>query len=363
MGEKSLIEAIGPFLSRFSKKGNKYNFRCVYCGDSKRDETKARAWLLPPRRQQGIDTYVYHCFNCNKSTTLEKFLKENFPDKYDALLLDKYSSGAGKKMFRNREDLVGVSEPHEFNEKLTESLQRVSSLSSSHPCVEYCRSRQIPKKYWSDLWYAEEFEPWIETILPERNQYKKVSSRLVFPLRTRAGNVFGVQGRTISGDRIRYKTFVFVENRTQVYGLETVNFNETFYVLEGIIDSFFVENSIAVGSSSLVAGLRSLRTIEKNAVLVFDNQPKNPEIVHCLRGAVSEGYKVCIWPKGLKGKDPNEMIQSGVTQEDLMTIIRQNTFSGLAAETELIGRKLIKEREEVDRRQKRKPLSGRDKIL
>lgn len=343
MEEKSLIEAVGPSLENFKHCGKgKYNFRCVYCGDSKKDPSKSRAWFLPPDRHHRVDSYVYYCFNCNKSTTLDKFLREHFPTQYDELLLDKYRRGGRDARGPSSEVASRPSETDEFDDRLSQDLVRLSLLPRDHPCVEFCESRLIPEECFSDLWYAERFEPWVESILPEHNKYKKVSPRLVLPFRTRSGSLFGVQGRAIDGDGIRYKTFLFAEGRPQVFGMNRVNFNRRFYVLEGAIDSLFVSNSIAVNSSNLVSGLRSLRTIEKNAVLLFDNQPRNLEITNCLREAVCEGYAVCVWPRGLRAKDPNDMILSGLSRDELMKIIRDNTFQGLGAETVLIERKFIR---------------------
>ena len=105
--------------------------------------------------------------------------------------------------------------------------------------------------------------------------------------------------------------------------------SRTFYVVEGPIDSLFLDNCIATAQSDL-------RVSEKdNSVLIPDNEPRNSEVVKQIGKYIDEKYKVVIWPSDIKEKDINEMILSGKTERDIKDIIARNTFDGLLAKTKL----------------------------
>jgi hypothetical protein len=44
------------------------------------------------------------------------------------------------------------------------------------------------------------------------------------------------------------------------------------------------------------------------------------------------GKKVCMLPNSLLGKDINEMVQNGLTVDDIHNIIKRNTYQGLEAQ-------------------------------
>jgi hypothetical protein len=74
----------------------------------------------------------------------------------------------------------------------------------------------------------------------------------------------------------------------------------------------------------------------ENAVFIFDNEPRNKEIVSRMEKCLDKGYKVCIWPKNVLQKDINDVIMTGVTQASLELIIDNNTFSGLEGKLQLM---------------------------
>jgi hypothetical protein len=97
------------------------------------------------------------------------------------------------------------------------------------------------------------------------------------------------------------------------------------YVTEGPIDSMFLPNAVAVGNSDLQSIERVLP--KENVVLVFDNQPRNDQLISQMQQAYEQGYKVVVWPKNIRGKDINEMVMLGF--DNVQKIIDNNTFEGL----------------------------------
>ena len=65
-----------------------------------------------------------------------------------------------------------------------------------------------------------------------------------------------------------------------------------------------------------------------NYIWVFDNEPRNREIVEIIDKTIGRGDKIVIWPKQIVEKDINDMVLSG---HDIMSILQSNTYSGLQA--------------------------------
>ena len=63
----------------------------------------------------------------------------------------------------------------------------------------------------------------------------------------------------------------------------------------------------------------------------MDNEPRNKDIVKQLAKYIQLGYNVCMYPDSVSEKDINDMILAGRTQEEILTLINTNTFSGMEA--------------------------------
>ena len=70
--------------------------------------------------------------------------------------------------------------------------------------------------------------------------------------------------------------------------------------------------------------------------MVFDNEPRNREIIKNIEKAIEDDYKVVVSIlQILEKKDINDMIISGLTSSKISDIIHRNTFSGLQTKTQL----------------------------
>ena len=68
--------------------------------------------------------------------------------------------------------------------------------------------------------------------------------------------------------------------------------------------------------------------------MVFDNEPRNKEIITRMEKVIDKGWNICIWPSTIKKKDLNDMYLSGIS--DLSEIINKNTYKSLLAKTHLV---------------------------
>jgi alkyl sulfatase BDS1-like metallo-beta-lactamase superfamily hydrolase len=67
-------------------------------------------------------------------------------------------------------------------------------------------------------------------------------------------------------------------------------------------------------------------------VFVFDNEPRNRQIVNKIDKTISQGQRVVIYPKGVIDKDLNDMVLSGL---DVQEMVKSNIYSGLEAKLKL----------------------------
>ena len=65
--------------------------------------------------------------------------------------------------------------------------------------------------------------------------------------------------------------------------------------------------------------------------MVFDNEPRNKELLKQVEKAINRGHKICLWPEGMEYKDINDMILGGYTKEEIQDLIKHNTYQGTAA--------------------------------
>jgi len=65
-----------------------------------------------------------------------------------------------------------------------------------------------------------------------------------------------------------------------------------------------------------------------NYIWIFDNEPRNREIVARISKVIDRGDKVVIWPSKIQQKDINDMVLAGHNVQD---IVDSNVYCGLEA--------------------------------
>jgi hypothetical protein len=51
-----------------------------------------------------------------------------------------------------------------------------------------------------------------------------------------------------------------------------------------------------------------------------------------MQEAITSGYNIVIWPDTIRAKDINEVIMSGISPDEIESIISSSSFSGLRAQ-------------------------------
>ena len=137
-------------------------------------------------------------------------------------------------------------------------------------------------------------------------------------------NLIGFQGRALDKSPNKYITIMIQEEAAKAYGIETIDKNSTVYITEGPFDSTFVCNSIAMCGAD--GDVHSWGI--SNPVWIYDNEPRNREIVQRINRTIDSGDSVIIWPTNIMEKDINDMVLAG---HDVMSMLELNTYQGLEA--------------------------------
>ena len=326
------INDLSGRLSQFKKKTDYlFNFRCPHCGDSQKSKTKARAYLYRVKNDM-----FFKCHNCGQGQNLANFIKFVDPKLYEQYLLERYKKSAPatpKPKFDFK--------PTKFtNQTPIDDLKSIKDLPEDHPARLYCVNRKIPEKYFDKLFLSDKFMTLVNEVKPNTYKITKDHPRLIIPFYDTTGKVFAFQGRAFGKEQPKYLTIKLDESKQKVYGLDKINFQKPIYITEGPIDSLFIDNCLAAGGADLF--LKN-KVSNENITYIFDNEPRNKEIVNRMYKVIEQDFNVVIWPEDLQLKDVNDMIMSGLTKIELQDIISNNTYSKLSALTKLNYWKKIKE--------------------
>jgi hypothetical protein len=214
-----------------------------------------------------------------------------------------------------------------FTDKTLDELVRFDKLVTTHPAKQFVYKRLIPKQHWDKLYFCPKFYDWTNQIIPNKfPSLKGDHPRVVIPFFARDGKFFAFQGRAFGKERPKYITIKFNEMRPKIYGLDRVDLNKPIMITEGPIDSLFLDNAIAMAGADAVVNLQ-----QKQCTMIFDNEPRNEQIIDRMKKAVDKKFNLVVWPKLLKYKDINDMIIAGYTSAKIQTIISNNTYCGLEA--------------------------------
>ncbi len=315
------IGLISCRLEKFKRvKAGLYNFRCPYCGDSQKHKNKARGYIY-----QVKSDYNFKCHNCGVSRSFTYFLKDRDKTLYDQYLMERFSEGLTGKSTVTPEPNLTFPKPKFKSKDICDELDKISSLNISHPAKKYLVDRGIQEESLNNFYYCPNFKEWTNKHKRTFKDIKNDDGRIVIPLRDKNDDLFGYQGRSLDPKaKMRYITIMLNEEAPKVYGLDRIEQDKTVYVVEGPFDSTFVKNSVALcGSDGSLAHLEG-----SSLVFVYDNEPRNKEIVDRIERCIDREERVVIWPSNVRQKDINDMVLAG---HNVQGIIEYNIYSGLKA--------------------------------
>lgn len=310
-------------LRNFKKKNDYYwNFSCPICGDSKKNELKARGFVY-----KNQDRLVYKCHNCGVSMSVGNLLKHVDPTVYSEYVLERYKENTSKHTphAKIEEVLPELTQP--FGTDIV--MAGAQPLQSNQEALQYVISRKIPQDRWKDLYYVPKFKEFVNKLKYSFPDTTYDSARLIIPFYDQDDKLIALQGRALGKEQPKYITIKIDESKEKLYGLDRMDHNKRIYVTEGPIDSMFIPNAIAVAGAGF--DTKFIQAIKDNATLIMDNEPRSPQICKFIEKLINEDYAVCLWPETTIEKDINDMVMAGKSIESIMDTINTNTFQGMQA--------------------------------
>ena len=308
--DSKFIGIISPRLQKFKKvKNNLYNFRCPICGDSQKNKSKTRGYLYNIKADMN-----FRCHNCGASMTFSNFLKVMDPAVHKQYVFERFKdSNTGRGTV--------VEEP-KFNFTTPEFKTKIDlpKASENPDAKKYLVDRNLdPDKFY----YADKFKEFTNSLKHTFDDIKYEESRIIIPLFYNK-KLVGFQGRSLGPSPVKYITTMLYDNAPKLYGLDEIDDEKPNYIVEGPFDSCFLENSVAMCGSDVDIGSFGW----SNYIWVYDNEPRNREIVNRISNTIDTGAKVVILPSDITHKDINDMSLGG---HNVQKLVQSNVYSGLKA--------------------------------
>jgi len=309
--DSKYIGLVSSRLQKFKKvKSDLYNFRCPICGDSQKNKNKTRGYFYVVKNNTN-----FKCHNCGSSLSFNNFLKKVDTTLHKQYTLEKFKEGHTGKGFVVEAPKLEFKKPV-FKRKL--NLPKASEVPAAK---EYLSKRKLnPEKFY----FTDKFKQWTNSQKQTFDTIGRDEPRIIIPMYDRDKNLIGFQGRSLVPNSVKYITVMLDEEAPKIYGLDEIDEQLPIYVVEGPFDSTFINNSVALcGSDGDLGYFKG-----SNIILVYDNEPRNREIVNRIGKCISRGESVVIWPSGIVEKDINDMVLSGL---NVMDVLKSNTYTGLEA--------------------------------
>ena len=308
--DSKFISLVSSRLQKFKRvKAGLFNFRCPICGDSQKNKSKTRGYLYEVKANTN-----FKCHNCGASMSLNNFLKKIDPVIQKQYALEKFKEGHTGRNFV-------VDEPEfKFEAPKFKTKIKLPKAIENPRAAGYLMARRLdPSKFF----YAEKFKKFANSLKPTFDSEKHDEDRIIIPLYYEK-NLIGFQGRSIDPSPVKYITVMLDDDAPKIYGLDNIRTDAPVYITEGPFDSTFIRNAIAMCGADADVSCWGI----SNPVWIYDNEPRNREIVNRISRTIDSGDSLVIWPNDIDDKDINDMVMNGL---DVQSVIESNTYSGLEA--------------------------------
>lgn len=321
--EKYILEALSTYDSKYLNRPNYITCRCPFCGDSKK-ESKKRGYILKGSAKNDYN-WVFTCHNgdCeikDDAISAENFLKYKFPNIYDEYKKEKFNNFIYKNTTK-RNEVVVIENVYDEKDDLKKFVSIVSEGEVFELAIKYCIERKIPESVWKKFFVA------------TGGTYQ---GRMIIPFYDKLGKIYYYQGRTLIGSHPKYLNRKVGPKR--VYGNHFLELSKPVMIVEGPIDSLFLENSIAILGLSFSESVKEVLDKIQSRYYILDNDSDGRREA---RKLLEQGEYVFLWDKflvdvGLKGekiKDVNDAIlklnKEKFTFKDLEKYFTNNIYEGV----------------------------------
>jgi hypothetical protein len=287
---------------KYKKTQKGYNIKCPLCGNSKSSYKKGKGHFFLNK-----NPYMYYCFNsgdCDAENGIPAyiFMKENFPDYYqeyiDIIISaakedDEAKEARQEKIRKNRYNVerkipkkivnnrIDISKLDEFKKNNINELLQMRSLMDYPDAISFCQKRNITEEIYSK---------WL--FVPYNDSAKCFTkNRIIIPFKNNDKQLYFYQARSVNGQEPKYKNSV--SDLKPIFNYYEADFDSKVIIVEGPIDSLFLENSIATLGTKFE---QSLLDSIKEKLFIFDNDKAG---VTEAKRYLENGETVFMWKKYL----------------------------------------------------------------
>jgi hypothetical protein len=314
--------------------GRDYYARCPVCGDSQRNKRKKRMYLLKE------ENWFVFCHNCGYSCGLSFFIKDYYPMQYDNVIAqsvssfyevnkpqenpDDKASSTIKRLQKRKNHLTGFLKN---NCVMLSDIDGIMDLKKKDKMVvmeqiKYIKSRNILKRYYSQFYYCYK--------VPKKEQFC-YKNRIIIPFFKDDVPYFFQARMTNSKQSPKYINWKNPGSNADMkpeYNEHGVDKSKNVFIVEGLFDSFFIENSVStLGARMSTERMRYFENKYPHRTFLLDNDRDG---INVSKKLLERGERCFLMPPGShKGKiDINDLaIKDNVT--DLTEFVENNSFSSL----------------------------------
>jgi hypothetical protein len=310
-------EHIQEIVFPIKKTGDRWNFRCSICGDSKKDISKMRGNYY-------THSNSFYCFNCDSSAN-GLFILARLDDK---------SIDDVKKEFVQWTRTFNYDSYKNNDEQIVED---------NVPIIKEEESDFIIPRNWIDipsnilpiLEYRKIFEA---DYLPKnwKLYYDEKRKRIVLPwMKDRKIDSF--QLRAINNSQT--PKYLFSKKYEKgVFGIDDIDENYPYvFLIEGLFDSIFIKNGVAIGGTSLTPRQEELlEPYRDKLIYMFDNQwlDKTSYKKSLKIAETQQKAQIFIWDKNNTYKDINDIAindKKFINNLNSIDYLSKHIFSGARA--------------------------------
>jgi len=312
-----------------NKYSGTFNGSCPFCKEGKSYGKKTRFFYIPKKN-------ICYCHNCGYSKRPLNFILDVTGKSLIEIInevkeLDNITI-TGEKEENPTQIRVTKSLPDDCV-NLTDQSQLLFHKNNPivQQCISFIKSRRLdtavnrPNTYYVSL----------------NDPVHK--NRLVLPFYDQEGDIIFYQTRTIL-QKDTYKKPKYLSkigSEKSLYGIHKLEiFHDNVYIFEGPIDSYFVENGLAVCGiqDDSYRAFNDLQQIQINQLMSFnkiwclDNQWNDNASLKKSLILLDNNENVFIWPENFKKfKDFNDICVATKKDKISPEFITKNTYSGLKA--------------------------------
>lgn len=288
--DKYLKVVLNSFFEKVRFTNLYYNFRCNVCGDSKKTKKKKRGYILKQKHP-----WVFKCHNCDVSMSAERWLKRYFPVYHTQYIQELLQSGViapkenTKPNFKKTiEKVKEIREKHTSDEleeeKIETSWFRPINLGHGElyeRARALCVNRKIPELVWKN---------WFVSI---NGKYR---NRMIIPFFDDKQNIYYYQARALyNWLQPKYINRVS-DKKDALYNYYNIDRSKPVILTEGIIDSLFIENAVAVCGTAITEDTEEqLKGLDVYYLFDCDKPGRKKSQKHLLAGK-----NIFLWKKFLE---------------------------------------------------------------